>query len=347
MPNGLLLIDKPVGLRSAECVAHVKRVLGKNLDISMRVGHAGTLDSTASGLLLILLGTATRLSDYAMKLPKHYEAAVRLGVSTDTCDASGQVVFRKDASYVDPSLFDRALCSLWGTRMQRPPEISALKVNGTASHKTARAGQTSGLLPRPVAVTSAIRCSPLTGERARISVMCGKGTYIRALVRDIGEILGCGAHVEELCRLSLGPFHQGDACTPENVHPGRIRSLREIGTWFHRVVLTDEAEDRLLKGLRVPAAEAGRYLPGTVDLRHGLCVLGKKMIGFADVIEDVIEKENDKNAVNNAIENKNENKNGNGNKYENYSVFLKPRTNIVDPLDVPGGPDPHMNRGAA
>ena len=307
MPNGLLLIDKPVGSRSTECVAQVKGFFGK----SARVGHAGTLDSTASGLLIVLLGAATRLSDYVMKLPKHYEATVRLGISTDTCDASGQVIFRGDAAKVDEWVFDRALYSLWGTRMQLPPEISALKVNGKASHKIAREGQVSKLSPRPVVVTSAVRCSPLVNGRARISVVCGKGTYIRAIARDIGEILGCGAHVEELRRLSIGPFRQADACAAENVDPGRIRSLREIGTSYHRVLLTDDAEQRLSRGLCVPAAEAGRYLPGTVELNHGLWVEGKKMAGFADLV---------KNRVKNGAK----------------SSFLKPRTNILDALDTDG-----------
>jgi tRNA pseudouridine(55) synthase len=305
MPNGLLLIDKPVGLRSTECVARVKRFFGK----TARVGHAGTLDSTASGLLIVLLGVATRLSDYAMKLPKYYEATVRLGISTDTCDASGQAVFCGDAAKVDESVFDRVLYSLLGTRMQRPPEISALKVNGKASHKITREGQTSKLSPRPVAVTSVIRRSPLANDRVKISVMCGKGTYIRALARDIGTILGCGAHVEALRRLSIGPFRSTDACSAEDVEPSHVRSLREIGAPFHRVVLTERAEHRLLSGLCVPAAEAGHYFPGTVELRHGLCVEGKKMIGFADM----------------------------DGMMENGGAVLKPRTNIMDPLGADGG----------
>ena len=286
MPNGLLLIDKPVGLRSAECVAHVKRLARKKGE-NTRVGHAGTLDSTASGLLVVLLGTATRLSDYVMKLPKVYEATVKLGVSTDTCDASGQVVFRKDAAEIRESAFDRVLCSFWGTRLQRPPEISALKIDGKPAHRIAREGTAVDLKPRPVVVTSAKRCSPLSDGVVRISVACGKGTYIRALVRDIGEALGCGACVEELRRLSIGPFsvHEArfdcdyaDADVSEN-----LRSLREVASAFHRVILTPDAERRLLNGLCIPMAEAGRYVPGNTELTHGLCVEGENMIGFVDV----------------------------------------------------------------
>ena len=284
MPNGLLLIDKPVGLRSAECVAHVKRLSGKE-DKSARVGHAGTLDSTASGLLIVLLGTATRLSDYVMKLPKVYEATLRLGVSTDTCDASGNAVFCGDAAKVREEDFDRVLCSFWGTRMQRPPEISALKVEGKPSHKMAREGRPAILGSRPVTVTSAKRCSTMADGVVKISVACGKGTYIRALARDIGDALGCGAHVEALRRLSIGPFSVCEADTPENVVPftERTRPLREVGSAFHRITLTEDAERRLSHGLCVPVAEAGRYVPGSSELRHGLCVEGGNMIGFADL----------------------------------------------------------------
>ena len=279
MLNGLLLINKPVGLRSTECVARVKRIA------STRVGHAGTLDSTASGLLVVLLGTATRLSDYVMKLPKIYEATVKLGVATDTCDASGETVFRGDASKVGEAAFDRVLCSFWGTRMQRPPEISALKIDGRPSHKLAREGRAANLNPRPVVVTSVKRCSPISGGIVKISVTCGKGTYIRALVRDIGDALGCGAHVEALRRLSAGPFNIHGAQAPDKFADlsGKLRSLREVGSAFHRIVLATDAEKKLLHGLSVPMSKTGRYVPGSLELSHGLCVEGVNMIGFADV----------------------------------------------------------------
>ena len=287
MPNGFLLIDKPVGLRSAECVAHVKR-LARKKGKSTRVGHAGTLDSTASGLLVVLLGTATRLSDYVMKLPKTYEATVKLGVATDTCDASGRAVFHGDAAKIQEAAFDHVLCSFWGARMQRPPEISALKVDGKPSHKIAREGWAVNLSARPVVVTSARRCSPISDGVVKMAVACGKGTYIRAMARDIGEALGCGAHVEALRRLSIGPFNIHEAQTLEDLVDlsekfGKLRPLREIGSAFHRVVLTPNAERRLSNGLCVPMTEAGSYVSGSSELGHGLCVEGDNMVGFADI----------------------------------------------------------------
>jgi tRNA pseudouridine(55) synthase len=281
MPNGLLLIDKPDGLRSAACVALVKRLLAEGPLAKEKVGHAGTLDSTASGLLIVLLGTATRCSDYVMRLPKVYEAVVRLGVSTDTCDASGECIFRGDASKVDERAFDRVLCSFLGTRMQVPPEISAVKVNGKAAHRAARAGEDPKLDARPVVVTAAARSSPLADGRAKITVTCGKGTYIRAIARDIGARLGCGAHVEALRRLSIGPFHVSDACAPEAANAKRLLPARMVGSVFQRVLLNANAERRLMNGLAVPLSGAGRYVPGTLPLESGLCVEGEALFGFA------------------------------------------------------------------
>lgn len=285
MPNGLLLINKPVGRRSAECVARIKRIVGKNT----RVGHAGTLDSTASGLLILLLGSATRLSDYVMMLPKVYEAGIRLGIATDTCDGSGEIVFRGDAAKVDDAVFDGVLYSFQGERMQVPPGISALKTGGSPLHRLTRAGADVRPAARPVTMTSIKRCSPVSEGYVKITVTCGKGTYIRGLVRDIGTKLGCGAHVAELRRLSTGFFCVADAESPEILESGddlRLRSPGEVGAMFHRIMLTPEAERNLLNGLRVPLATAGRYVPGCVDLSKGLYVEGENMIGFAGISED-------------------------------------------------------------
>jgi tRNA pseudouridine(55) synthase len=235
-----------------------------------------------------------------MLLPKVYEAVVRLGFSTDTCDASGRPVFLGDAAKVDEAAFDRALCSFLGTRMQIPPGISALKVNGRASHRTVRAGGESELRARPVRVTGAFRRSAVADGRAAISVTCGKGTYIRALARDIGSLLGCGAHIESLRRVSVGPFDAAGAQAPDELDLERLRPLREAGIPFQRVLLTADAERRLTDGLSVPLSEAGRCVPGTMELKYGLCVEGEALFGFAEL----------------------ESSGG-------LAAFLKPRTNIV------------------
>ncbi|GHT00357.1 tRNA pseudouridine synthase B [Synergistales bacterium] len=295
MTNGILLIDKPVGMRSSECVGRIKRVLGRG----ERVGHAGTLDSTASGLLVILIGTATRLSDYVMRLPKVYEAAVRLGVATDTCDASGNVTsaFPVTEKTVGERVFDEALLSFLGTISQVPPEISALKIDGRAAHKIARAGKKPNLAARPVTITSISRISHIVYEpetsqaSVKISVKCGKGTYIRAIARDIGAILACGAHTEQLRRLSVGTFDVSSSRAPAQIEDKaacleNIVSPKEAGRLFQKIFLTRDAETRLSNGLTVPMSEAGRLYPGSLDLSSGLYVEGERLFGFAKVLRD-------------------------------------------------------------
>ncbi|MCR5347805.1 MAG: tRNA pseudouridine(55) synthase TruB [Fretibacterium sp.] len=291
MPSGLLLIDKPVGLRSTDCVNRIRGALspGKKRN-KLRVGHAGTLDSTASGLLILLIGRATRLSDAVMALPKVYRAELSMGRATDTCDYSGQTIFEGDASGVREADFDRMLFSFLGWRMQRPPEISALKRDGLPSHKRARAGHEVVLEPRPVFIRSIRRTSPLSGGRVEIEVLCGKGTYIRSLVRDLGERLGCGAFVASLRRLSIGPFYAERGLSPDEAEALSLQQLpllspREIGALFRRVELTEEAEKLLLYGLDVPLTEAGHCAAGREPPGSALCVAGRRMLGFAERVE--------------------------------------------------------------
>ena len=283
MPNGLLLIDKPDGMRSADCVDRARRALGRGV----RVGHAGTLDSTASGLLVLLVGAATRLSDDVMSLPKRYSATVALGRTTDTCDRSGQTIFEGDASCVGDDDIDRALLSFLGWRMQRPPEISALKIGGRPAHALARAGQDVALAPRPIFVRSITRASPVADGQVSIDVMCGKGTYVRSLARDLGERLGCGASLSSLRRLTIGPFDVGKASSLADAEALTLGELplmspREVVRAFQRIDLTADAEARLLHGQGVPMAEAGRCVSGAVASGRRIHVEGRRMIGTAE-----------------------------------------------------------------
>ena len=213
--NGLLLIDKPVGMRSTECVNMIRHAF-RNSGTPCRVGHAGTLDSTASGLLVILLGAATKLSERVMSLPKEYRATLRLGRSTDTCDAAGATISEGSFDAVTDEDIRRIAFSFLGWRMQRPPEISAVKIKGRPAHKLARAGKEVKIEPRPVFVRS-ISCSPLRDGAFDVTVRCGRGTYIRSIARDMGEKLGCGAYVESLRRFSIGPFTVENAAHPADV----------------------------------------------------------------------------------------------------------------------------------
>lgn len=284
MLSGLLLIDKPLGMRSTTCVGHLRALLGRGT----RVGHAGTLDSTASGLLVLLVGAATRASDYVMMLPKLYRARVRLGEATDTCDHSGRVLRRGDASRVSAGDVDRVLLSFLGWRMQRPPEISALKLGGRPSHRLARAGLDVALRPRPVFVRSIRRTSALEEGCFDMEVLCGKGTYVRSIARDIGERLGCGACIESLRRLSTGGFHVDAALSPDRaevlLREGRLKlqPLSAVSRLFHRVELSGAAEATLLHGLSVPLVGAGRYVPGPVPPDQAFCAEGRGLLSFVD-----------------------------------------------------------------
>ncbi|MDR1508303.1 MAG: tRNA pseudouridine(55) synthase TruB, partial [Synergistaceae bacterium] len=160
MLQGLLPIDKPVGLRSSHCVEQVKRLTGKGV----KVGHGGTLDSSASGVLVLLLGAATRASGYVMLMPKTYRAVIRLGAETTTCDYTGRITAIGDCRKVKESDIDEVIPSFIGWRMQTPPEISAVHVNGRRAHEISRAGGNPEISPRPVFVESIRRAGAVSDD---------------------------------------------------------------------------------------------------------------------------------------------------------------------------------------
>jgi len=189
-------------------VALVRRLAGVK-----RVGHAGTLDPLATGVLPIGVGHATRLIEYLDSASKTYVARVRFGVSTDTYDAEGVVTAERDASHVTPDVVAAALPSFVGDIEQTPPVFSAIKLAGKPLYKYAREGQAVTVASRVVRVESITLLRFVNGE-AEIEVRCGKGTYIRSLAHDLGEQLGCGAHLTALRRTSSGGFGIEDAFAP-------------------------------------------------------------------------------------------------------------------------------------
>ena len=210
--NGLVLIDKPEGMRSTECVNKIKYLL------SAKVGHAGTLDSTASGLLIILLGKNTRMFDYFMTQMKLYKVKLKFGAATDTCDYSGDIIFKYDKEFnVNNKMLDDILPGFYGWRLQRPPEISALKINGVPAYKLARAGQDLDLKSRAVFIESIKRVKQVEDNCAELEILCGRGTYVRSIVRDIGERLGCGAFVKALRREAIGKFKVENALSMNEI----------------------------------------------------------------------------------------------------------------------------------
>ena len=206
-PEGLLLVDKPSGMTSHDAVDVVRRSLG-----TRKVGHAGTLDPMATGLLVLGVGRATRLLRYLGELPKTYAATGRLGEETDTLDADGEIV---RTAPVDVSLaeVERACASLVGESMQAPPAYSAAKVGGRRLYDAARRGEVLEAPPRPIRV-DAFAVSAFDGRDLEARVTCSGGTYVRVLVADVGRSLGCGAHLVRLRRTAIGSFLVEDARPP-------------------------------------------------------------------------------------------------------------------------------------
>ena len=206
-PEGLLLVDKPSGMTSHDAVDVVRRWLG-----TRKVGHAGTLDPMATGLLVLGVGRATRLLRYLGELPKTYAATGRLGEETDTLDADGEIV---RTAPVDVSLaeVERACASLVGESMQTPPAYSAVKVGGRRLYEAARKGEVLEAPARPIRV-DAFDVTAFDGRDVEVLITCSGGTYVRVLVADVGRTLGCGAHLVRLRRTAIGSFRVEDAHPP-------------------------------------------------------------------------------------------------------------------------------------
>jgi tRNA pseudouridine55 synthase len=206
-PEGLLLVDKPSGMTSHDAVDIVRRWLG-----TRKVGHAGTLDPMATGLLVLGVGRATRLLRYLGELPKMYAATGRLGEETNTLDADGEIV---RTAPVDASLAElqRACASLVGESMQTPPAYSAVKVGGRKLYEAARGGEVLDAPARPIRV-DAFDVTAFDGRDLEARITCSGGTYVRVLVADVGRSLGCGAHLVGLRRTAIGSLRVEEARPP-------------------------------------------------------------------------------------------------------------------------------------
>lgn len=217
---GLLLADKGPGVTSFQVVSHLRRVLRVP-----KVGHGGTLDPMATGVLPILLGWATKLTPYLQAQDKEYLATIRLGVTTETLDATGRITRERPVPAIDAPTLASLLARFQGEIDQVPPMFSALHVGGRRLHELARAGIEVERVPRRVRI-DAIELLGWASPRLTLRVACGKGTYIRSLADDIGAALGCGAHLEVLQRTRLGPFVLRDAVPWAVIREGDADTLR-------------------------------------------------------------------------------------------------------------------------
>jgi len=203
--DGVLLIDKPAGMTSHDVVDRVRRHFGFK-----KVGHCGTLDPAATGLLILVLERATKLQDRLMSDDKAYEGAMILGVSTDSQDADGAIIAEKPVPPLTAEDIEEVLGKFRGDIQQVPPMVSAVKHQGTPLYKLARKGKTVERAPRLIHIYD-LRVLRLELPRITFRVACTKGTYVRTICSDVGDLLGCGAHLHELRRTRSGKFDVGEA----------------------------------------------------------------------------------------------------------------------------------------
>jgi len=287
MACGLLLLNKPEGVRSTVCVAALRRALPGR----QKVGHGGTLDSTAKGLLILLVGGATRASELVMGLPKIYDVEIRLGEERSTDDYSGEVSFSGPVPQDAAELAEVFLPSFLGTRLQVPPAVSAIHVNGVRAHALSRSGKEPVIQPRPVRVTDIrILSGPKEGnDTLKLRIRCSRGTYVRSVVRDLGRRLGCGAHVSSLVRTATGLFRLGDALAFDELQRGsfsreeRILPLSCLAAQYYGYSAEEETCRMLLAGKSAPLSAMTFLNPGISDPGKKAAVLCRDLFSFGNI----------------------------------------------------------------
>ncbi len=256
--NGIVIVDKPQGWTSQDVTARLRRVFN-----TRRIGHGGTLDPMATGVLPVFVGRATRGVEFFEHAEKTYEAVLRLGISTDTEDITGTVLESRPVTCTQEE-FLAVLPRFRGEILQVPPMYSALKVNGQKLCDLARKGTQVERKPRPITIFQ-LECLEFSGDRARLLVRCSKGTYIRTLCKDLGEALGCGGCMEALRRTTAGEYTIAEAVPLQTLLDAQDPEpfLRPVDTMFRgypRITLTEKQEFRCRNGNAFSVAlEDGTY----------------------------------------------------------------------------------------
>ena len=244
--NGIVIVNKPQGWTSQDVTARLRRVFG-----TRRIGHGGTLDPMATGVLPVFVGRATRGVEFFEHAQKSYEATLRLGIHTDTEDITGTVL-KECAVDVTREQFEKTLENFRGEILQVPPMYSALKINGQKLCDLARKGKEVERQARPITIYK-LECLEFNGTTARLLVHCSKGTYIRTLCKDIGESLGCGGCMASLCRVTAGEYTLEGSVALETLleceDPGQyLRPVDSMFVNYEPVVLTENQEKRCRNG---------------------------------------------------------------------------------------------------
>jgi tRNA pseudouridine55 synthase len=257
LPHGLLVLDKPAGLTSRAAVDRAEQWFPADT----RIGHTGTLDPLATGVLVLCIGVATRLAEYVQRMEKTYRAGLLLGARSDTDDIDGTVEALPTGQPPQRERLVACLQGFLGEIEQVPPGHSAARVRGRRAYDLARRGHPVSLEPRRVRIY-AIDVLAYEYPRLDLTVRCGKGTYIRSLARDLGERLGCGALVEQLRRTRVGPFHAAAALSLEIDRTTALASLLPISsavTELPRVNLPRPEADRLRQGQKIRARDSSTF----------------------------------------------------------------------------------------
>lgn len=255
--NGLLLIDKPSGVTSHDVVATVRRAL-----FERRVGHGGTLDPMATGLLLVAIGPSTRLIRFAQRGEKRYEGIVQFGVATSSLDADGDIIETAEVPPLSAADVARAAAALTGNLMQRPPMVSAVKVNGRRLHELARQGEEVERVPRPITVSAFDVSATSDPTQWRFSIGCSPGTYVRVLASDLAESLGTIGHLVSLRRTGSGGHDVRSAMTLDELSRRAasgelvIEAPRAMVAGLDHVVLDDEGVVNVRHGRRISVASS-------------------------------------------------------------------------------------------
>lgn len=284
MVDGLAVVDKPAGCTSHDVVGRCRRIFGQK-----RVGHAGTLDPDATGVLLVGLGRATRLLKYVADLPKTYTAEVVLGTSTSTLDASGDVTGTWDMSEVSLEDIATAAKAFVGDIEQIPPMVSAVQVGGKRLHQLARAGVEVERVPRPVTVHRFDVIGEPSPGVVGVEVECSTGTYVRTLADDLGRALGGGAHLRALRRTAIGPFRVEDAHALDGLGPDAVLPPAAIVDHLPSITIDASGAEDVACGRPLSAvAPTDAPLVAVLDGRGRLLAVYRADAGRDRLVADVV-----------------------------------------------------------
>ena len=291
--NGLLLVDKQTGCTSHDVVQQARRILGQR-----KIGHCGTLDPAATGLLVLTLGKATRLTRFLINAPKVYSGTIRLGVRTDTYDATGEVLEELPIDGIHHADVERRMLEFEGTSQQATPAYSAKKVGGVKYYELARRGEEVPPTHKEITVYEFRPTGDYADGRIDFRLGCSSGTYVRSLAHDLGNNLGCGGHLESLRRLQVGPFSSDDAKTIDQVAAGHDSGVSPPPGWldfdsiplpFEQVRTDAQQENRIMHGqtilVRDQKSEEGDWIK-LVNRRLQIIAVGSviEQIGNGGVI---------------------------------------------------------------